>query len=82
MVSDSIINALLSIEKRFDEYDAARPSSAPAADPTATAAPPTPTLGSRATHDLDDLGDFAGDASSSDDDEADSDDDEAASGED
>jgi len=82
MVSDSIINALLSIEKRFDEYDAARPSSAPAADPTVTGAPPTPTLGAR-THDLDDLGDFGGDSSSSDDsDDDESDDDDAASGED
>jgi hypothetical protein len=82
MVSDSIINALLSIEKRFDEYDAARPSSAPASDPTATAAPVTPTLGR--THDLDDLGDFGGDTSSSDDDsdEDSESDDDAASGED
>jgi len=83
MVSDSIINALLSIEKRFDEYDAARPSSAPAADPTLSAAPVTPTLGTRANHDLDDLGDFGGDSSSSDDDSEDeSDDEEAAAGED
>jgi Fic/DOC family len=83
MVSDSIINALLSIEKRFDEYEAARPSSAPASDPTATPAPATPALGPRATHDLDDLGDFGGDSSSSDDDSDDeSDDDEAAAGED
>ena len=79
MANDSIINALLSIEKRFDEYDAARPSSAPAADPTA---PPTPpTLAQRtAAHDMDDLSDL-GDDSSSDDDDDDGDDD-AASGED
>ncbi len=80
MANDSIINALLSIEKRFDEYDAARPSSAPAADP---AAPPTPpTLAQRtAAHDMDDLSDLGDDSSGSDDDDDDSDDD-AAAGED
>ena len=80
MANDSIINALLSIEKRFDEYDAARPSSAPAADSTA---PPTPTLVARATqnHDLDDLGDLADDSSDSDSDDDESED-EAASGDD
>jgi hypothetical protein len=76
MANDSIINALLSIEKRFDEYDAARPSSAPAAD---AAAPVTPTLASRtAAHDLDDLGDLSDDSSDSDSDEDDSEDDAAA----
>jgi hypothetical protein len=80
MANDSIINALLSIEKRFDEYDAARPSSAPAAD---AAAPPTPTLVARATqnHDLDDLGDLSEESSDSDSDDDDSEDD-AASGDD
>jgi hypothetical protein len=82
MANDSIINALLSIEKRFDEYDAARPSSAPAAGETP---PATPTLTSRtAAHDLDDLSDLGDDSSSSDDD-SDSDsesDSEAASGDD
>ena len=81
MANDSIINALLSIEKRFDEYDAARPSSAPAADPTAAPATP-PTLTSRANHDIDDLGDFSDSAGSDDDDDGDSDDDDAAAGED
>jgi hypothetical protein len=78
MANDSIINALLSIEKRFDEYDAARPSSAPPLD---TAAPATPTLASRtAAHDLDDLGDMSDDgADASDDDDAE---DDAASGDD
>ncbi len=76
MANDSIINALLSIEKRFDEYDAARPSSAPSAEP---AAPPTPTLASRtANHDLDDLSDLTDDASDSGSDEDDSDDDAAS----
>jgi len=80
MANDSIINALLSIEKRFDEYDAAHPSSAPPAD--SAAAPATPTLASRtAAHDMDDLSDLGGDSSGSDDDDDDSDDD-AASGED
>jgi hypothetical protein len=80
MANDSIINALLSIEKRFDEYDAAHPSSAPPAD--ATAAPATPTLASRtAAHDMDDLSDLGGDSSGSDDDDDDADDD-AAAGED
>ena len=80
MANDSIINALLSIEKRFDEYDAARPSSAPSADAAAPA--PTPTLTSRtAAHDMDDLSDFVGDDSSGSDDDDDSDDD-AAAGED
>jgi hypothetical protein len=70
----------LSIEKRFDEYDAARPSSAPALDAAAPA--PTPTLASRtAAHDLDDLSDLGDDSSSSDDDE-DSGDDDAAAGDD
>ena len=79
MANDSIINALLSIEKRFDEYDAARPSSAPAAD---AAAPATPTLASRtAAHDMDDLSDLGEDSSGSDDDDDDADDD-AAAGED
>ncbi len=80
MANDSIINALLSIEKRFDEYDAARPSSAPAPEVTPT---PTPTLVARAAqgHELDDLGDLGDDSSDSDsdDDEAE---DEAASGDD
>jgi Fic family protein len=77
MANDSIINALLSIEKRFDEYDAARPSSAPALD---TAAPPTPSLASRTAqnHDLDDLGDLSDDSSDSDADDDDSEDDAAA----
>jgi hypothetical protein len=84
MANDSIINALLSIEKRFDEYDAARPSSAPPAGDTP---PVTPTLASRtAAHDLDDLSDLGDDSSSSDDDDdADSDSDsdsDAASGDD
>jgi len=79
MANDSIINALLSIEKRFDEYDAARPSSAPAAD---AAAPPTPTLAQRtAAHDLDDLGDLSDESSDSDSDDDDAEDD-AASGDD
>jgi hypothetical protein len=80
MANDSIINALLSIEKRFDEYDAARPSSAPAAD--SSQPPATPTLVARATqnHDLDDLGDFSDTGSSDDDDDNDSED--AASGDD
>jgi len=80
MANDSIINALLSIEKRFDEYDATHPSQAPVADPTAV--PPTPSLVQRATsanHDLDDLSDLGDDSSSDDDDDSDSDDD-AASG--
>jgi hypothetical protein len=79
MANDSIINALLSIEKRFDEYDANHPSQAPAAD--LTAPPPTPSLVQRATsanHDLDDLSDLS-DVSDSDDDDGDGDDD-AASG--
>jgi Fic/DOC family len=80
MANDSIINALLSIEKRFDEYDAARPSSAPA--PDSSQPPPTPTLVARATanHDLDDLGDFSDAGSSDDDDDGDAE--EAASGDD
>jgi hypothetical protein len=79
MANDSIINALLSIEKRFDEYDAARPSSAPAPEAVVT---PTPTLASRtAAHDLDDLSDLGDDSASSDDDD-DSDDDDAAAGDD
>jgi hypothetical protein len=81
MANDSIINALLSIEKRFDEYDAAHPSSAPPADPAA--APATPTLASRtAAHDMDDLSDLGGDSSSGDDDDDDSGDEDAAAGED
>ncbi len=86
MANDSIINALLSIEKRFDEYDAARPSSAPVAgagagaDADAPVTPPSLALRT-AAHDLDDLGDLGEDASGSDDDD-DSDDDDAASGED
>jgi hypothetical protein len=77
MANDSIINALLSIEKRFDEYDAAHPSSTPPAD--ASAAPATPTLASRtAAHDIDDLSDLGTDSSSSDDEDDDSDDDAAA----
>jgi hypothetical protein len=80
MANDSIINALLSIEKRFDEYDAAHPSSTPPAD--AGAVPATPTLASRtAAHDIDDLSDLGTDSSSSDDEDDDSDDD-AAAGED
>jgi hypothetical protein len=80
MANDSIINALLSIEKRFDEYDAAHPSSAPPAEAAAT--PVTSTLASRtAAHDMDDLSDLGGDSSGSDDDEEDSEDD-AAAGED
>lgn len=79
MANDSIINALLSIEKRFDEYDAGRPSSAPAVD---SSAPVTPSLASRtANHDLDDLGDLTDDASDSESDNDDSED-EAASGDD
>jgi hypothetical protein len=81
MANDSIINALLSIEKRFDEYDANHPSQAPAAD--LTAPPPTPSLVQRATsanHDLDDLSDLS-DVSDSDDDDADGDDDAASSDE-
>jgi hypothetical protein len=82
MANDSIINALLSIEKRFDEYDAARPSSAPAAGADA-GAPPTPTLASRtAAHDMDDLSDFSDSSSSDDDDDGEGEDDDAASGED
>jgi len=82
MANDSIINALLSIEKRFDEYDAARPSSAPAAGADAAAPVTPPTLASRtAAHDLDDLSDLGDDSSSSDDDD-DSDDDDAAAGDD
>jgi hypothetical protein len=78
MANDSIINALLSIEKRFDEYDAARPSSAPAADATA---PATPTLAQRVQkHDLDDLGDLSDESTDSEaDDEAE---DDAAAGDD
>ncbi len=72
MANDSILNALLSIEKRFDEYDAARPSSAPAPAPEA-AAPSTPMLVARAAaHDIDDLSDFT-DTSSADDDDGDDD---------
>jgi Fic family protein len=82
MVSDSILNALLSIEKRFDEYESARPSSAPVAE--ATPVPTQSTLVARgANHDLDDLSDLGTEDSSDseDDDESDSDD-EAASGDD
>jgi hypothetical protein len=82
MANDSIINALLSIEKRFDEYDAARPSSAPASgDAPAPVTPPTLTQRTGANHELDDLSDLGEDSSSSDDDD-DSDDDDAAAGED
>ncbi len=78
MANDSIINALLSIEKRFDEYDAARPGSSPApADPQA---PAVPSLASRTSaHDLDDLSDL-GDSSDSED--SDDDDDDSGSGDD
>ncbi|HYP87205.1 MAG TPA: hypothetical protein VEQ59_03615, partial [Polyangiaceae bacterium] len=83
MANDSIINALLSIEKRFDEYDQARPSSAPASGETPP--PATPTLASRtAAHDMDDLSDLGDESSTSDDDDdegSDSDSD-AASGDD
>jgi hypothetical protein len=82
MANDSIINALLSIEKRFDEYDATHPSQAPAADPTAV--PATPSLVQRATsanHDLDDLSDLGDDSSGDDDDDDDADDDAASSDE-
>jgi hypothetical protein len=82
MANDSIINALLSIEKRFDEYDAAHPSSAPPAGTDAAAPVTPPTLASRtAAHDMDDLSDL-GEASSGSDDDDDSDDDDAAAGED
>jgi Fic family protein len=77
MVSDSILNALLSIEKRLDEYDAARPSSAPVADPSA---PATPSLARVAVnHDIDDLSDItSSDDGDSDGDDSDSDEDSAA----
>jgi len=77
MANDSIINALLSIEKRFDEYDAAHPNSTPPAE--SAPAPVTSALASRtAAHDMDDLSDLGGDSSSSDDDDDESDDDTAA----
>ncbi|HKY40842.1 MAG TPA: Fic family protein [Polyangiaceae bacterium] len=82
MVSDSILNALLSIEKRFDEYEQTRPSSAPAAE--SAPAPTQSTLVSRgaaANHELDDLTDLAEESSGSDD-EGESESDEAASNDD
>ncbi len=73
MASDSINNALLSIEKKFDEYDAARPSSAPLPlDPEPVT---SPVASPRASHDLDYLGDLddAGEADSVDDGDSDDD---------
>jgi hypothetical protein len=67
MASDSILNALQSIEKRFDEYDSAHPSQAPAADPAAL--PPAPGLSTRTNHELDDLTDLGEESSSETDDE-------------
>ena len=81
MANDSIVNALLSIEKRFDEYDAARPSSAPPIGEEAAPSPPlSPVARAASGHDMDDLSDLGDDSSSSDDDDDAESDDEAASG--
>jgi Fic family protein len=79
MVSDSILNALLSIEKRFDEYDAARPSSAPAADADADPSA-TPVIARAVNHDIDDLSDLGtSDDGDSDGDDSDADEESASS---
>jgi hypothetical protein len=83
MVSDSILNALLSIEKRFDEYDVARPSSAPVAEePPAPAQSTLVARSAAASHELDDLTDLGDEPSDADDAGDAESDDEVASGDD
>ena len=83
MVSDSILNALLSIEKRFDEYEVARPSSAPVAEAAPAAAQSSLTSRTAAAnHELDDLSDLGEESSDSEDQDDSDSEDEAASNDD